>query len=50
MFFRGTVAKPGTGLGLYMVHEIVTKLGGQISLYSEVGNYTEFAITLPQVN
>ena len=50
MFFRGTDAKPGTGLGLYMVHEVVSKLGGQISLKSEVGNYTEFTITLPQVN
>ncbi|MEY4852552.1 MAG: Histidine kinase, gyrase and HSP90-like ATPase [Bacteroidota bacterium] len=50
MFFRGTDAKPGTGLGLYMVHEIVTKLGGQISLKSEVGSYTEFSITLPQIN
>lgn len=50
MFFRGTDAKPGTGLGLYMVHEVVSKLGGQISLKSEVGNYTEFSITLPQVN
>lgn len=50
MFFRGTDAKAGTGLGLYMVHEIVTKLGGQISLKSEVGSYTEFSIILPQIN
>jgi signal transduction histidine kinase len=49
MFFRGTDVKPGTGLGLYMVHEIVMKLGGTISLKSELGNYTEFTIELPQI-
>lgn len=49
MFFRGTDTKPGTGLGLYMVHEIVLKLGGSILLKSELGNYTEFAIEIPQV-
>ena len=50
MFFRGTDTKPGTGLGLYMVHEIVLKLGGSISLKSELGKYTEFAIEIPQVH
>ena len=50
MFFRGTDTKPGTGLGLYMVHEIVTKLGGSLVLKSEIGEFTEFTIILPQVH
>ncbi len=29
--------KGGTGLGLYIVHSIVTELGGTISVYSTVG-------------
>ena len=37
----------GTGLGLSVTYGIVQKLGGQISVDSEVGKYTRFAVTLP---
>lgn len=40
---RGT----GTGLGLYIVHGIVTELGGTIDVYSTVGKGTKFVMEFP---
>lgn len=37
----------GTGLGLYIVKEAVTILGGKISFVSKVGAGTTFTVTLP---
>lgn len=39
----------GTGLGLYIVHSIVTELGGTISVWSALGKGTKFIIEFPQV-
>jgi signal transduction histidine kinase len=47
MFFRASTESIGTGLGLYIVNEIVHKLGGNISLLSEPGNGTSIRISLP---
>jgi PAS domain S-box-containing protein len=37
----------GTGLGLYIVHKIVAKHGGQIHVDSEVGQGTTFTVAFP---
>lgn len=38
----------GTGLGLYIVHSIVTELGGTIKVESTVGKGTKFLMDFPQ--
>jgi signal transduction histidine kinase len=40
----------GHGLGLSIVQRIVTKLGGQVSVASEVGQGSIFAFTLPSLD
>jgi signal transduction histidine kinase len=43
-----TTKPGGTGLGLYLVHEIVTAHGGQVTVESQPGQGTLFTITLPR--
>lgn len=40
----------GTGLGLYIVHNIVTEMGGTIRVESAVGKGTKFMMEFPQVH
>jgi signal transduction histidine kinase len=47
MFFRGTDASSGSGLGLYIVKSMVDKMGGTISLLSEPQKGSLFLIKLP---
>jgi signal transduction histidine kinase len=47
MFHRATSRSTGSGLGLYLVKEVVERLEGNISLLSEYGEGSEFTITLP---
>jgi PAS domain S-box-containing protein len=47
MFYRASYKSGGSGLGLYIVKEIVQKLHGSISVESQPGKGTKFSITLP---
>jgi len=49
MFFRATERSEGAGLGLYIVKESVSKLGGEISLESTFNEGCTFNIRLPNI-
>jgi len=47
MFYRATENKQGSGLGLYIVKNVVEKLGGKIKVESEENQGTIFKVELP---
>lgn len=47
MFFRATNQSTGSGLGLYIVREMIDKLAGSIQFESVAGEGTKFVITIP---
>jgi signal transduction histidine kinase len=47
-FFTTAREHGGTGLGLYLIYNIVTKLGGSIRCASEAGQGVVFTIALPK--
>jgi PAS domain S-box-containing protein len=47
MFFRLSSNMPGSGLGLFIVKEILNKLGGTVNLSSVPGKGTTFQISIP---
>lgn len=47
MFFRASEDSYGSGLGLYITHQVVEKLGGRVHVDSVYGEGTRFVITLP---
>ncbi|MCS6823216.1 MAG: PAS domain-containing sensor histidine kinase [Cytophagaceae bacterium] len=49
MFFRASETSYGSGLGLYIVKQIVEKLEGRIEVSSEINKGTSFKITLPNM-
>lgn len=49
MFYRGDATAKGSGLGLFIVKDTVTKLHGTIKVTSEVNQGTTFKITLPNL-
>jgi PAS domain S-box-containing protein len=50
MFYRATAKSEGSGLGLYIVKEVIGKLGGSISLDSEPEKGTRVYMSLPNLN
>jgi PAS domain S-box-containing protein len=47
MFYRASEKSKGSGLGLYIVKETISKLGGTIGVTSVAGHGTSFEIRLP---
>lgn len=50
MFFRTNNTKTGSGIGLYIVKEALTRIGGQISVKSTYGVGSTFEINIPNRN
>lgn len=48
-FYQVDETRRGTGIGLSLVKCLVTKHHGDISIKSELGQYTEFSVSLPIV-
>jgi len=48
MYYRGTDRSKGSGLGLFIVKEIMIKLGGNIDVSSSKGKGSTFTLTLKQ--
>jgi len=46
-FFTTKPVPKGTGLGLYVCHNLITDLGGRIKVESEPGKGSTFIVTLP---
>lgn len=49
MFYRATEQSQGSGLGLYIVKELIDKLNGSIQVKSVPGKGTEFRVVLPNL-
>lgn len=49
MFFRSNAAVTGLGIGLYIVKEALTRIGGEISVSSTYGAGTSFKLNIPNV-
>ncbi len=49
MFYRANDTFEGSGLGLYITKEAVTRIGGTISVESETNNGTRFKLELPNL-
>lgn len=46
-FYQAADNKPGTGIGLSIVHNIVSQHGGTITVESQVGKGSKFIVVLP---
>ncbi len=49
-FFTTKKGKEGTGLGLSITHDIIKNHKGNISIESELSNYTRFIVEIPRTN
>jgi len=48
MFYRASEQAQGSGLGLYILKETVTKMKGRVTVKSTAGEGTSFTITIPK--
>jgi two-component system sensor histidine kinase/response regulator len=49
MFFRSNFTVTGLGIGLYIVKEALTRIGGEISVESTYGEGTSFRLLIPNM-
>jgi two-component system sensor histidine kinase/response regulator len=49
MFFRSNFTVTGLGIGLYIVKEALTRIGGEISVESTYGEGTSFRLKIPNM-
>jgi PAS domain S-box-containing protein len=49
MFYRASEQSEGSGLGLYIVKNAIDKMGGEVTVESEIGKGTTFKISLPNL-
>lgn len=49
MFYRGSTSSVGTGLGLFIVKEMVNKLNGEIEVISKANVGSTFIVTIPKL-
>lgn len=47
MFYRAHETSEGSGLGLYIVKEVVERMGGAVSVHSQLGDGSVFQVTFP---
>jgi len=50
MFYRANEQSDGSGLGLYIVKEVVERLNGEIRMESEKGEWTKVYLTIPNLS
>ena len=50
MFYRASEQSEGSGLGLYIVKNAADKMGGEVTVDSELGKGTAFRISLPNLS
>jgi two-component system NtrC family sensor kinase len=48
-FFTTKEAGKGTGLGLWVSYDIISKMGGNITIHSDVGKGTTFTVSIPAI-
>ena len=47
MFYRANKTTTGSGIGLYIVKDAIEKLGGTITIESQINVGTKFVIVIP---
>jgi PAS domain S-box-containing protein len=50
LFYRASIQASGSGLGLYITHNAVHKLGGRINVVSKIGEGSSFELHLPSLS